>query len=170
MPGWLGVIMITAVLLFLYQLSKKIRKGWPENRQVKVTFLLVTKNKEKIIEGIVRGLMHMGKKGYPDYEVVVVDKGSKDDTLPILYKLTREYPALTVVTSYYRFSKESVLLVVKDKCQGDIIYYFNLIDEIKPLTVVKELNNLLKGKVDQDTILLKKMNFFTITKKIYANS
>lgn len=170
MPGWLGVIIITAVLLFLYQISEMIRRGWPENKKEKVTFLLVTKNKEKIIEGIIRGLMNMRKNGYPEFEIVVVDKGSKDDTLPILYRLTKEYEDLIVVTSYYRFTKESMLLVVKEKCRGDIVYYFNLIDEIKPLIVVKEINNLLQGKSEHDDILLKKMNFYSITKKIYANS
>lgn len=170
MPGWVGVIIITAVLLFLYQFSEMIRKGWPENKKEKVTFLLVTKNKEKVIEGIIRGLMNIRKKGYPEYEVVIVDKGSRDDTLPILYKLSKEYSDLTIVTSYYRFTKDSLLSIVKEKCQGEIVYYFNLIDEIKPLTVVKEFNNLLQGKSQQDNVLLRKMNFFLITKKIYAES
>jgi hypothetical protein len=151
-------------------MAEKIRAGWPENNVNKITLLLVIKNQEKNIEGIVRGLMNLGSLNNIRYQVVLVDKGSQDDTLKILYKLSLEYPAVTIVTTYYRFSKESILTVIQEKCQGDIIYYFNILEDIKPWLLLRTIHSLLQGNPETYVHVLKKMDFYTINKKVYANN
>jgi len=65
----------------------------------KYELVLTVKNQQDNIEGIIRSIFEdeLFKNSGPECKVVVIDKGSDDDTIKILKKLSYEYNNLEVV-------------------------------------------------------------------------
>lgn len=66
-----------------------------------VSILVIAHDDEERIEGVVRwllGLNYLDARGRPNFELVVVSAGSKDQTPAIIERLAREMPILTAVT------------------------------------------------------------------------
>lgn len=61
--------------------------------------VLSVKNQQDNIEAVIRAIFEdeLFRRGTPDCKVVVIDKGSSDETLPILKKLQKEFTNLEVV-------------------------------------------------------------------------
>lgn len=68
-------------------------------RKQKYELILTVKNQEDNIEGVIHSIFkdELFKNSGPDCKVVVIDKGSDDDTVKILRKLACQYENLEVV-------------------------------------------------------------------------
>jgi len=64
-----------------------------------LSFLVLVENKQAVIEGFLRGLLASLNRQWDtgQYEVVVVDNGSTDDTPLIIERLARRHPVLRTV-------------------------------------------------------------------------
>ena len=94
-------IIITALLLgpFIvaaanYIAFAEIRRRDRPARTPRLSILVPARDEERSIEGCVLSLL---AQDYPDFEVIVLDDGSRDGTGPILARLAAEHPRLGVI-------------------------------------------------------------------------
>ncbi|MDI3538762.1 MAG: hypothetical protein PWR11_913 [Bacillota bacterium] len=83
---------------FRHSLGRKARKR--EGKPF-VSILVIARDDEERIEGVIRwllGLNYLDAEGRPNFELVVVSAGSKDQTPAIIERLAREAPILTAIT------------------------------------------------------------------------
>lgn len=97
-----NTIVIIALVLILLNLINNLRllsplstgkdnlKNFPP-----VSVLVPARNEEKNIEKCVLSLV---KQDYPNFELIILDDNSEDDTYKILCKLKKKYPLVKIVT------------------------------------------------------------------------
>lgn len=117
-----------------------------------VTCLIPAHNEQEVIEATVRSLCRMNyrKKGKPNFEVMVVDDGSTDDTLSILHALQRELPLLRVVERKppeCAKGKSAVLNHGLRASRGEIIAVFDADTRVEPNFLVKSVACLFDPQV-----------------------
>jgi hypothetical protein len=99
--------------------------GEKKRKRPFVSILVVAGDDEARIEGIIRQLLkldYFDPNGQPQFEVVAISRGSKDDTPVILERLARTKARL--VTK--RATKAQVYQEGLDLCQGEIILLLDL--------------------------------------------
>lgn len=101
-------------------------------------------NDQQTIEGIVRTAAEEMRKVTDDFEVLVVDDGSKDDTGAILDRLATELPYLRVIhhernlgygaalISGFKNAKKDLIFYTDGDGQYDVREMHNLLAELKP--------------------------------------
>src|SRR6266545_4111920 len=107
--------------------------------RISITAFFPAYNDQHTIEGIVRTVaVEMGKVT-DDYEVVVVDDGSKDDTGPLLDRLARELPYLRVIHHERNLGYGAALITGFKNAKKDLIFYTDGDGQYD----VREMHNLL---------------------------
>jgi glycosyltransferase involved in cell wall biosynthesis len=96
-------------------------------------------NDQHTIEGIVRTVAEEMRKVTNDFEVLVVDDGSKDETGSILDKLARELPFLRVIHHERNLGYGAALITGFSNARKDLIFYTDGDGQYD----VRELHNLL---------------------------
>jgi uncharacterized membrane protein len=83
------------VLGLTYSIRRRIK-----SQNIGVEFILLVKNQEEYIEGIIRGIFveEFLRDVITEDNFTVIDMGSNDDTLKILEKLKKDYQYINVVT------------------------------------------------------------------------
>jgi 1,2-diacylglycerol 3-beta-glucosyltransferase len=100
MPRYSSVILLLVfmacytwliTLAMVHQQRRELKRPKPVNADYRprVSIVIAAHNEEMVIEDTVRRLMRLD---YPDYEVLVMDDRSTDDTAAILERLAMEYP------------------------------------------------------------------------------
>lgn len=74
---------------------------WP-----RVSILVPAYNEGRVLEGALRSLL---RADYPDFEVIVIDDGSKDDTLAIAHRVADDDPRVRVVAQRPNAGKAAAL-------------------------------------------------------------
>ncbi|MFI7743549.1 bifunctional polysaccharide deacetylase/glycosyltransferase family 2 protein [Kocuria rhizosphaericola] len=100
---WFGIGTLTLMSAFYVVLAlighrRQARRDWPElpeDQMPLVSVVLPVFNEEPVIA---RTLAALRASDYPNLEVVAVDDGSTDNTLAIMRRFARTWPALTVIT------------------------------------------------------------------------
>lgn len=146
---WLGVLVFSCTFFCLMQwLKKRLSSLSPVSQdQPFLSLVLVTHNDEKIIEGIVRRLgklRYLKKDSSFNYELVVVDDGSTDQTFDILERLTRIYPILKISR---RNPGESPVERATYLAAGDRICILDNYSYLETNLVANIRNKLWTGKV-----------------------
>ncbi|MEK9153433.1 MAG: glycosyltransferase family 2 protein, partial [Patescibacteria group bacterium] len=92
-----------------------------------ISIVIPVHNEEEIIEGEVKGILTSLAKELPalDYEILLVENGSKDRTKQIAEKLSSEVPRIKIISlplpSYGGALKTGIL-----RSQGDVVVIFNI--------------------------------------------
>lgn len=143
---WTGYILLAAgvILTFLIQFGVYFRlvflKGAKAGEQQHpVSILLSTRNDEGRIAGL---LDQLCRQDYPDYEVVVVDNFSEDNTLTIVGALSKRYPNLkfSALSQEMRFSGKMVVNLALKAARYDwVIFLTPAVGEI-PSGFLKKIN------------------------------
>ena len=104
-------------------------------------------NDQHTIEGIVRTVAQEMRKVTDDFEVLVVDDGSKDQTGAILDRLAAELPFLRVIHHEHNLGYGAALITGFKNAKKDLIFYTDGDGQYD----VRELHNLLaqlKANID----------------------
>ena len=98
---WIGVGVLTAIqLLYLFIIYNAVHRRNVEDRKGKlqgcseqrgISVVIVASDHE---EQLTKHLPLILTQDYPDYEVIVVDDNSQDDTKELLKRLSKQYPHL----------------------------------------------------------------------------
>jgi putative glycosyltransferase len=59
----------------------------------------------------------------PDYEIIIVDDGSPDDSLKIALGLARLHPQIRIVELSRNFGHHKALMTGLDHSRGDLIFF-----------------------------------------------
>lgn len=95
-----------------------------------------------------------------DYEIICVDDGSRDATLPVLQTLRRRFGKVKIVELSRNFGKEAALTAGLDEANGDLIVPFDA-DLQDPPEVIPRL--LAKWRQGYDVVLAKRVDRTTDT-------
>ncbi|GFN22758.1 glycosyltransferase [Thermanaeromonas sp. C210] len=88
-------IAVAAFIMLVYPL---LGRGSPEKGKG-ICLLLIVQNLEECIEGIMREILWRSSLMGQRLELLVIDRGSTDDTRAILSRFAHPYPACTVILS-----------------------------------------------------------------------
>jgi glycosyltransferase involved in cell wall biosynthesis len=91
--------------------------------RISITAFFPAYNDVHTIEGIVRTAAAEMSKVTDDYEVVVVDDGSKDQTGPVLDQLANELPYLRVIHHARNLGYGAALITGFNNARKDLIFY-----------------------------------------------
>jgi glycosyltransferase involved in cell wall biosynthesis len=108
--------------------------------RITLTAFFPAYNDQHTIEGIVRTVALEMQKVTSDYEVLVVDDGSRDDTGPLLDRLALELPYLRVIHHETNMGYGAALITGSKNSRKDVIFYTDGDGQYD----VREIHNLLK--------------------------
>jgi len=125
-------------------------RSWSRRRSRRpfVSILVITKNKERIIEGLIRGICSLAARGeMAEFEMIVVDDGSTDLTPDILDRLARVYANLRIVQMTELSGRgETPAEVGMFVCSGPVVLLLNVQGHVQPRELLDAVQYLLKGK------------------------
>jgi len=111
----------------------------PVVETISLTAFFPAYNDQHTIEGIVRTVAKEMRKVTDDFEVLVVDDGSKDETGRILDRLTGELPFLRVIHHERNLGYGAALISGFKNAKKDLIFYTDGDGQYD----VREMHNLL---------------------------
>ncbi|PAE32002.1 poly-beta-1,6 N-acetyl-D-glucosamine synthase [Bacillus sp. 7884-1] len=115
----MGIIWIIGSLI--YYVKKEKDYNFPEYSSEEspfVSLLIPAFNEEQTIEETIR---YASKLNYPNYEIIVINDGSKDRTLEILSSILDSYPKLRIVNVVSNKGKANALKQGVLASKGEII-------------------------------------------------
>jgi glycosyltransferase involved in cell wall biosynthesis len=152
------VVVALACIGLLAVLARIVRWVFPARtkaaRRPFTSLLLVARNKEASIEGLVRGLVSCGQRAgqHTVGEIVVVDDRSTDQTAAILERLARRYPNIrTVSMSDLRGGIQSAVELGLFMCSSPVVVLLNLDGQGNPRLLIESVEYLLGAKSELPT-------------------
>ena len=87
----------------------------------RLSVVVPTFNEEASLEGLLQRVVATVEHTTPDYEIVVVNDGSTDRTLPILRMAHLSNPRIKIVNLSRNFGKEAALTAGLNHATGDVV-------------------------------------------------
>jgi polyisoprenyl-phosphate glycosyltransferase len=87
----------------------------------RLSVVVPTFNEEAALEALLRRVVATVEHTTPDYEIVVVNDGSTDRTLPILTRAHLSNPRVKIVNFSRNFGKEAALTAGLNHATGDVV-------------------------------------------------
>lgn len=140
-----GLIIGTLRLFFLIALALKVRFSAQKTVNVNHLFPPVSILVPAYNEGVhlKNNLLNLLKTEYPNFEIIVIDDGSKDNTYEIAQSLSSEYSKIKAI-SKINGGKASALNRGIQEAQGDILICVDADSRLKP-DAIKHLVNALEN-------------------------
>ena len=113
----------------------------------KLTILIPVFNEEKTIEKILRKV-HKLSLAPVKKEVIVIDDGSKDRTVPLIKKTLSSLPGFTVIISEKNQGKGAAVKKGIEKASGDYIIIQDADLEYDPRQIPQLLDPIIRGEAD----------------------
>lgn len=147
----LGVTIYTLISMEISVIFRKPKK-LPLNYNYKpfVSIIVPAKNEAKVIEKTVRSLFEIeyGEKDNPNYEVIIVNDDSTDETQEILERLQSEYKRLIPLKRVGgRRGKSAVLNYAVPFARGEVIAVFDADSIVEPDFLTKTVPYFLDDSV-----------------------
>ena len=106
--------------------SKKphtFRVVYPIDRYPKVSIVIPTKDKAELIKGCITSLLQL--TDYPDYEVLIVDNGSKEEEVLRFYEDLKKDQRIKVLTLDIPFNFSKLINFGVSKAEGEVVCLLN---------------------------------------------
>ena len=107
-PLIMSLVWISGALLFRARLEKNYEDDFKTTQWPKVSVLIPCYNESQTIE---ETITMMDRLPYPDFEIIAVNDGSKDNTGEILHELGQRFERLRVVDIKQNRGKANALKV-----------------------------------------------------------
>ena len=115
-PAIMAAIWIAGGLLFYFYIER--REPLPLEKTPRVSILVPCFNEEATIENTIR---HLSEIDYPDYEIIVINDGSTDDTTYQVSRLLLKYPKVRFVELKENCGKANALYIGLLAATGEIL-------------------------------------------------
>jgi len=143
------------------------------NKKKLLSFIIPVYNEEKILRNFIFYLIKTVEKSryiiksIYDFEIIIVNDGSHDETSQIVKKFTKEYKKIKFINLSKNFGKEAALTAGIDFCKGDIAIPIDVDFQDDPLII----NNLIeKHEEGYDVVLAqRKIRKDSFIKKVFSN-
>lgn len=162
---------VFSIMIFLAFVSLlKQRKPIPWEVPPFVSLIIPAHNEEHTIEDTVRSINNIDYKlnGKPNFEILVVNDGSNDNTGEILHELKKEISSLRIISRLPPLSGNGKGFVLNDALKiskGDIIGVFDADTQVKPNFLSKIIPYLndpnVQGVQSRVKMFNKNKNFLT---------
>lgn len=117
-PLFMSVYWMTGAILFFNRRESRYDKAPELKEYPKVTMLVPCHNEQFCIADTVRQL---ASNDYPNFDIIVINDGSSDDTGDILEKLNQTIDKLKVVTLTQNYGKAMALKIGVLACRSDYV-------------------------------------------------
>lgn len=111
-----------------------------------LSVILVTDNDSDIIAGRLEKIDQILQSLQTNYELLIVDNNSSDDTIDEIKKLHKKIPHIRILILSKNYDKEIALTAGLDNCIGDAAILFNIYTD--PPTMITKLFKSLKENHD----------------------
>lgn len=108
-----------------------------------LSLLFIVRDQAAIMEGLVREILSIYNTSLPNFDLVIVDDASSDET-PEILKLLSKHNAFTFLEGGHQEAQP--LEMGLRACRGEVICYFNLTGQVNPRLVGRLARRLLKGE------------------------
>jgi cellulose synthase/poly-beta-1,6-N-acetylglucosamine synthase-like glycosyltransferase len=115
--SFISIYITVLFFLTLFEFKPYLKNPIP-SRYPRVSIIVPAYNEEKGISGTVDSLLDMD---YQDKEIILINDGSKDDTLKIMREYAKKYPTLIRVLDKLNSGKSDSLNQGLDLCTGELI-------------------------------------------------
>ena len=95
-------------------------------RDTVISLICITQNDNNIIHDILQNINNVLYKNYPNYEILVIDNYSDDDTVKRIREIHQKIPHIRIIQLSKRYSTELALTAGLDNCIGDYAVLFNI--------------------------------------------
>lgn len=95
-------------------------------RDTVISLILITQNDSDIIHDILLNINKVLSKKYPNYEILVIDNYSEDDTVERIREVHQKIPHLRIIRLSKLYGNELALTAGLDNCIGDYAVVFNI--------------------------------------------
>lgn len=126
--------------------KKKNNKRIDLSREIIITTIIVTDCDSQVIEKILKEINKVLSGNYQNYEILIVDNNSRDDTVSEIRALHRQIPHIKIIRLSKATSTDIAFTAGLDNCIGD--YAVLLDSKVVSPTVIPYLINLLLEKYD----------------------
>lgn len=96
-----------------------------DSREIIITTIIVTNNDGKIIEKVLEETNEVLLKNYQNYEILIIDNNSFDDTIEKIRNLHRQIPHIKIIRLSKEASKDVAYTAGLDNCIGDYAIIFD---------------------------------------------
>lgn len=147
--GFIPIFILVITTLFNLTFGPFLRKIYPINHQPAVSVLVPARNEEKNIENCVRSLM---SQDYSDFELIVLDDNSSDNTFAILKNLQTEFPQLNILKGQLLpqdwLGKNFACKQLADNAQGEILIFTDADNTHSKFAIRNTIAYMSKYKLD----------------------
>lgn len=113
-------------------------------QEIIVSVIIVTHNDAKIIEKFIRDVNVVLTRDYPNYEILIVDNNSSDDTINKIRNLYQKILHIRIVQLSKIYNSDIAFTAGLDYCIGDYVVLLD-IRIVNPSKIPLFLNELIKG-------------------------
>lgn len=138
------LIYFLALLAFMLVVKYFMRRKWlEEGRRPERSLILVVRNQQEMIEGVLRKIARMQRESHTSIELVVIDNGSRDETPGIITRLARTTGGFSfVIVECCREMSRMVELGI-ETCRGEKIYYLGIKEKMNFRDIYNGLNEVI---------------------------
>ncbi len=102
-------------------------------------------NEASIIESFIKECYAVLESNFTDFELILVDDGSKDDTLSVLVQNKKDYPKLIIIQLSRNFGKEWALTCGIEQAKGEVVIVMDSDLQDPPALIVDMVKKLDEG-------------------------
>jgi undecaprenyl-phosphate 4-deoxy-4-formamido-L-arabinose transferase len=115
---------------------------------VMISVVIPVYNEEQNLKLLMKRLRHVLKGMQRPYEIIMIDDGSRDDSLSMLKNLTVKEPALRVVELTRNYGQHAAIMAGFSIARGDVIVTLDADLQNPPEEIPRLVHTMEKGKYD----------------------
>ncbi|MBN4049727.1 glycosyltransferase family 2 protein [Bacteroidales bacterium AH-315-N07] len=120
-----------------------------------ISLILPIYNEEELVEESLRICLAALENDFDDYEIIVVDDGSKDNSLAIVKKVQQENPHVKIIENHINLNQGISIQRALTRCTKDYVLHNGIDLPLNP----SELKGLIQIMEDNDVLILERKKY-----------
>ncbi len=128
-----------------------------------ISLIIITQNDGGLISKVLTELNEILKKEFPNYEILVIDNNSTDNTLKQIHKLYKQIPNIKIIRLSKASSPDIAYTAGLDNCIGDYAILFDF-----RLVPVKTLSIFIQKLFEKYDIIIARSKDFLVSRFTFS--